>query len=240
MSRLPLFSIICAAVAAIIIEPVQGEGGFYPAPAGFLASLRELCDRHGMLLVVDEIQTGFARTGRMFATEYEAIEPDIMTVAKGIAGGFPLAAVVGRRSVMDGPEPGGLGGTYAGSPLGCAAGLAVLDVIERENLCERALRVGERLVAGLERLRSAYPDRVGDIRSLGAMVAMELVADGDASKPDPALTKALCNAALQSGLILLSCGVRSNVIRILAPLTIDMAHLEEGLEILYQAFGRIA
>jgi len=228
------------AVAAIIIEPVQGEGGFYPAPAGFLASLRALCDRHGILLVVDEIQTGYARTGRMFATEYEAIEPDIVTIAKGIAGGFPLAAVVGRRSVMDSPDPGGLGGTYAGSPLGCAAGLAVLDVIERENLCERALRVGERLVAGLERLRGAYPDRVGDIRALGAMVAMELVADGDASKPDAQLTKALCAKALESGLILLSCGVRGNVIRILAPLTIDMAHLEEGLEILDQAFRRCA
>jgi len=228
------------AVAAIIIEPVQGEGGFYPAPAGFLASLRALCDRHGILLVVDEIQTGFARTGRMFATEYEAIEPDIMTVAKGIAGGFPLAAVVGRQPIMDSPEPGGLGGTYAGSPLGCAAGLAVLDVIERENLCERALRVGERLVAGLERLRAAYPGRVGDIRALGAMVAMELVADGDAGKPDAQLTKALCAKALESGLILLSCGVRGNVIRILAPLTIDMAHLEEGLEILDQAFRECA
>jgi 4-aminobutyrate aminotransferase/(S)-3-amino-2-methylpropionate transaminase len=224
-------------VAAIIIEPVQGEGGFYPVPDGFLASLRAVCDRYGILLVVDEIQTGFARTGRMFAVEYAGVEPDIMTVAKGIAGGIPIAAVVGRQAVMDGPEPGGLGGTYAGSPLGCAAGLAVLEVIEEEKLCDRALQVGNRLVAGLQRLRGKYPDRIGDIRSLGAMVAMELVSDGDAGKPDAALTKALCTAAIESGLILLSCGVRGNVIRILAPLTIDMNHLDEGLEILAGAFS---
>lgn len=223
-------------VAAIIIEPVQGEGGFYPVPEGFLGSLRALCDQHGILLVADEVQTGFARTGRMFAVEYDGVEPDIMTLAKGIAGGFPLAAVVGRQAVMDAPEAGGLGGTYAGSPLGCAAALAVLDVIEEEGLCARALEVGDRLVAGLERLRVKYPDRVGDIRALGAMVAMELVIDGDAGKPDAVLTKALCSKAVESGLILLSCGVRGNVIRILAPLTIDMGHLEEGLGILEAAF----
>jgi len=223
-------------VAAIIVEPVQGEGGFYPVPDGFLAALRERCDRHGILLIVDEIQTGFARTGRMFAIEYAGVEPDIMTVAKGIAGGFPIAAVLGRQAVMDGPEPGGLGGTYAGSPLGCAAGLAVLDVIETEGLCARALRVGERLVAGLEGLRADYSDRVGDIRALGAMVAMELVTEGDAARPDAALAKALCNKAIESGLILLSCGVRGNVIRILAPLTIPMEQIDEGLAILRSAF----
>jgi 4-aminobutyrate aminotransferase/(S)-3-amino-2-methylpropionate transaminase len=223
-------------VAAIIIEPVQGEGGFYPVPDGFLASLRALCDQHGILLVADEIQTGFGRTGRMFAIEYAGVEPDIITVAKGIAGGFPISAVVGRQAVMDGPEPGGLGGTYAGSPLGCAAGLAALEVIEREALCERALQVGERLVAGLRKLQGAHPDRVGDIRALGAMVAMELVAGGNPDKPDAALAKALCVKALEAGLILLSCGVRGNVIRILAPLTIDFAHLDEGLGILGAAF----
>jgi 4-aminobutyrate aminotransferase/(S)-3-amino-2-methylpropionate transaminase len=223
-------------VAAIIIEPVQGEGGFYPVPDGFLASLRALCDQHGILLVADEIQTGFGRTGRMFAIEYAGVEPDIITVAKGIAGGFPIAAVVGRQAVMDGPEPGGLGGTYAGSPLGCAAGLAALEVIEQEALCERALQVGERLVAGLRKLQAAHPDRIGDIRALGAMVAMELVSDGDADKPDAALAKALCAKAIEAGLILLSCGVRGNVIRILTPLTIDFAHLDEGLGILEAAF----
>jgi len=223
-------------VAAVIVEPVQGEGGFYPVPDGFLASLRAVCDRHGILLVVDEIQTGFARTGRMFAVEYAGVEPDIMTVAKGIAGGFPIAAVIGRQAVMDGPEPGGLGGTYAGSPLGCAAGLAVLEVIEQEGLCDRALRVGERLFAGLESLRADYPDRVGDVRGLGAMVAMELVSEGDPGKPDAALAKALCARAIESGLILLSCGVRGNVIRILAPLTIPMEQVDEGLAILRSAF----
>jgi 4-aminobutyrate aminotransferase/(S)-3-amino-2-methylpropionate transaminase len=223
-------------VAAIIIEPVQGEGGFYPVPDGFLATLRQLCDRHGILLVADEIQTGFGRTGRMFAIEYAGVEPDIVTVAKGIAGGFPISAVVGRQAVMDGPEPGGLGGTYAGSPLGCAAGLAVLDVIEREGLCARALQVGERLVAGLEKLRFDHPDRVGDIRALGAMVALELVHAGDPDRPDAVLAKALCAKAVESGLILLSCGVRGNVIRILTPLTIDFAHLDEGLDILQRSF----
>jgi 4-aminobutyrate aminotransferase/(S)-3-amino-2-methylpropionate transaminase len=223
-------------VAAIIIEPVQGEGGFYPVPEGFLARLRALCDTHGILLIADEIQTGYARTGRMFAIEYAGVEPDIMTVAKGIAGGFPIAAVVGRQAVMDGPEPGGLGGTYAGSPLGCAAGLAVLDVIEEEGLCERALEVGKRLVTGLRRLQQKHPDRIGDIRALGAMVAMELVVGGDAAKPDAALAKALCVKAVEAGLILLSCGVRGNVIRLLAPLTIDFAHLDEGLDILERSF----
>jgi 4-aminobutyrate aminotransferase/(S)-3-amino-2-methylpropionate transaminase len=223
-------------VAAIIIEPVQGEGGFYPAPDGFLARLRALCDAHGILLVADEIQTGYGRTGRMFAIEYAGVEPDIMTVAKGIAGGFPIAAVVGRQAVMDGPEPGGLGGTYAGSPLGCAAGLAVLDVIEEEGLCERALEVGQRLVTGLRRLQQRHPGRIGDIRALGAMVAMELVADSDPARPDAALAKALGARALDAGLILLTCGVRGNVIRILTPLTIDFAHLDEGLGILEKAF----
>ena len=226
-----------AEVAAIIIEPVQGEGGFYPVPDGFLASLRALCDQHGLLLVADENQTGVGRTGRMFAIEYAGVEPDIITMAKGIAGGFPISAVVGRQSVMDGPEPGGLGGTYAGSPLGCAAGLAALEVIEQEGLCARALQVGERLVAGLRKLQDAHPDRIGDIRALGAMVAMELVQDGDAGKADAALAKALCARALEAGLILLSCGVRGNVIRILEPLTIDFEHLDEGLEILGTAFG---
>jgi 4-aminobutyrate aminotransferase/(S)-3-amino-2-methylpropionate transaminase len=223
-------------VAAIIIEPVQGEGGFYPVPDGFLARLRALCDRHGILLVADEIQTGFGRTGRMFAIEYAGVEPDIMAMAKGIAGGFPISAVVGRQAVMDGPEPGGLGGTYAGSPLGCAAALAALEVIEQESLCERALEVGERLVAGLRKLQAGHPERVGDIRALGAMVAMELVSGGDAGKPDAALAKAVCAKALEAGLILLSCGVRGNVIRILVPLTIDFEHLDEGLRMLETAF----
>jgi 4-aminobutyrate aminotransferase/(S)-3-amino-2-methylpropionate transaminase len=223
-------------VAAIIVEPIQGEGGFYCLPEGFLSELRKVCDQYGILLIVDEIQTGFGRTGRMFATEYEGVEPDIMTLAKGIAGGLPLAAVVGKKAVMDAPDPGGLGGTYAGSPLACAAALAVLDVIEKEALCERANAVGEALKAGLARLQAQYPDRIGDIRGKGAMVAMELIKNGDASQPDPELTKALSGKAAESGLIIISCGVRSNVIRILTPLTIPMEQLEEGLEILTNSF----
>ncbi len=223
-------------VAAIIIEPVQGEGGFYPVPDGFLRSLREICDKQGILLIIDEIQTGFARTGRMFATEYAGIEPDIMTLAKGIAGGYPLAAVVGKAGVMNAPEPGGLGGTYAASPLGCAAGLAVLEVIEKEALCERAIETGNRLKAAMLRLQADFPEVIGDVRGLGAMVAMELIMQGDFNRPDTELTKALVSKAAEMGLILLSCGVRGNVIRILVPLTIKSKHVDEGLEILKAAF----
>lgn len=230
-------SIEAARVAAIIIEPVQGEGGFYAVPKGFIGQLRAICDQHGIVLICDEIQTGFGRTGKMFACEYEDVQPDIITMAKGIAGGFPIAAVVGTREVMDGADPGGLGGTYAGSPLGCAAGLAVLDVMEDEKLVERAREVGTRIKAGLQELQRRYPDRIGDVRGLGAMVAMELVKDGDVHKPDAELTKALTMEAAKRGLLLLSCGVRSNVIRILTPLTIPYDQLEEGLEILFDSFA---
>ena len=224
-------------VAAIIIEPVQGEGGFYPVPEGFLAELRDVCDKYGILLIVDEIQTGFGRTGSMFASENEGVEPDLMTLAKGIAGGFPIAAVIGKRAVMDAPDPGGLGGTYAGSPLGCAAGLAVLDVIRKESLCERAAEVGSRLTQALRNLKAEFPDRIGDVRGRGAMVAMELVRDGDVNQPDADLTRALSARAAELGLILISCGVRGNVIRILAPLTIPFEHLDEGIGIVKKAFA---
>ena len=223
-------------VAAMIVEPVQGEGGFYPVPDGFLKSLRDICDMHDIVLILDEIQTGFARTGRMFAVEHAGVRPDLMTLAKGIAGGYPLAAVVGRADIMNGPEPGGLGGTYAASPLGCAAGLAVLDIIENEQLCNRAVELGNRLMAGLQRLQADYPALIGDVRGVGAMVAMELVSEGDAGRPNPELTKALTAKAAELGLILLSCGVRGNVVRILAPLTIKSKHVEEGLDLLVQAF----
>jgi 4-aminobutyrate aminotransferase/(S)-3-amino-2-methylpropionate transaminase len=226
-----------ARVAAIIIEPVQGEGGFYPAPDGFLARLREVCDRHGMVFICDEIQTGFGRTGRMFACQHEGVVPDIITLAKGLAGGFPIAAVIGKREVMDAAEPGGLGGTYAGSPLGCAAALAVLDVMEQEQLCQRSVEVGRRVEDDLRRLQSKYPDRIGDVRGKGAMVAMELIQHGDAGQADAGLTKALVAAAGRNGLLLLSCGVRGNVIRILAPLTIPFDHLDEGLAILGASFA---
>jgi 4-aminobutyrate aminotransferase/(S)-3-amino-2-methylpropionate transaminase len=221
-----------ARVAALIIEPVQGEGGFYPAPRGFITALRALCDQHGIVLIVDEIQSGYGRTGKMFAIEHEGVEPDIITMAKGIAGGYPIAAVSGKADIMNAPDPGGLGGTYAASPLGCAAGLAVLDIIERESLCQRAVEIGDRLGAGLRALSEQYPGRIGDIRVNGAMVAMELVRDGDVTQPDADLTAQLVKRAGESGLLLISCGVRGNVIRILVPLTIPFEHMEEGLALL--------
>lgn len=227
-----------ARVAAIIIEPVLGEGGFYIASAAFLQALRALCDRHGIVLIVDEIQTGFARTGRMFAIEHAGIEPDLMTVAKSIAGGVPLSAVIGKTQIMDAPAPGGLGGTYAGSPLACAAGLAVLEVMQQERLAERAQRLGARLVERLHALQQQH-DCIGDVRGLGAMVAMELVQGRSAERPDAELTRALVQAAGRRGLVLLSCGIYSNVIRFLAPLTIPDAELEEGLNILAAALGEV-
>lgn len=229
-----------ARVAAIIIECVQGEGGFYPAPVSFLQTLRALCDEKGILLICDEIQTGFARTGRMFAHEYAGIEPDLVTMAKGLGGGFPIAAVAGKAQIMDHPQPGGLGGTYAGSPLGCTSGVAVLDVIKEEKLCERAQAVGERLVKHLQGIRAKYPALVGDIRNLGAMIALELVEDGDINKPNAALTKAICAKAAEKGLLLLSCGTRGNVIRFLPPLTIEMEVLDEGAAILASLFAELA
>ncbi|MFZ9477294.1 MAG: 4-aminobutyrate--2-oxoglutarate transaminase [Steroidobacteraceae bacterium] len=228
-----------ARVAAIIVEPVQGEGGFYIAPPEFLRSLRALCDQHGIVLIVDEIQTGFARTGRMFAIEHSGVAPDLMTVAKSLAGGVPLAAVVGKAHIMDAPLAGGLGGTYAGSPLGCAAGLAVLDVIETEKLCARADRLGSTLIARLNDLQTRWPC-IGEVRGLGAMVAMELVKDRRPDTPDPDLTKALVQAAGRRGLVLLSCGIYSNVIRFLTPLTIPDAILAEGLAILEAALEDVA
>ena len=228
------FSIEPQRVAALIVEPVQGEGGFYVAPAEFLRALRELCDRHGIVLVFDEIQTGFARTGKMFACEHAAVAPDLLTIAKSLAGGVPLAGVIGRAHIMDAPQVGGLGGTYAGSPLGCAAALAVLEVIERENLCERALRLGEVITARLRDWQSRWPC-IGEVRGLGAMVAMELVRERRADQPDAELTRALVQAAARRGLVLLSCGIYSNVIRFLMPLTISDAELAEGLAILEAA-----
>ncbi len=218
-------------IAAMIIEPVQGEGGFYPAPDGFIGTLRQICDQHGILLIVDEIQTGFARTGQLFAVERDGVEPDLMTVAKSLAGGFPLSGVIGKAEIMDAVEPGGLGGTYAGSPLGCAAGLAVLDIIDEEKLCDKARALGVQIQQWAERLRSDT-DCIGDIRITGAMCAIELVADNDADRPDADLTKAIATEAVKRGVILLTCGVRGNVIRFLPPLTIGAALMDEALGIL--------
>lgn len=221
-----------ADVAAIIVEPVQGEGGFYPAPDEFLRALRSLCDEHGIVLVADEIQTGFGRTGRFFASEYAGIEPDLVTIAKGVAGGYPLAAVTGKAEIMDAPLPGGLGGTYGGSPVGCSAALAVIDVMREDGLVGRALEIGARFKERLTVLQARYPDTIGDIRcTRGAMMAVELVENGDVGKPAAELTRSLVGAAYKSGLVLLSCGVNGNVIRFLPALTIPFELVDEGLDI---------
>jgi 4-aminobutyrate aminotransferase/(S)-3-amino-2-methylpropionate transaminase len=223
-------------VAAILIEPVQGEGGFYVAPPEFLQALRRICDQHGIVLVADEVQSGFARTGRMFGIEHSGVEPDLVTMAKSLAGGFPLAAVTGKAEIMDAAAPGGLGGTYAGSPVGCAAAHAVLDIIESEGLCQRAQALGEVFRAELRDIAAvpALAGVIGDVHGLGAMIAMELVQDGDADRPDAALTKALVMACAAKGLVILACGVRGNVIRFLAPLTASDEIVHEGMAILRQ------
>lgn len=220
-------------VAAIIVEPVQGEGGFYVAPQALLEGIRTICDQHGILLIADEIQTGFGRTGRMFGIEHSEIVPDLITVAKSLAGGFPLSAVIGRAEIMDSVAPGGLGGTYAGSPIACAAALAVLDVIEDEKLLERTQIIGETVVARLRSLANRNEFAcIGEVRGLGAMVAMELVKDRIGCEPAAELTKTLVQEAGKRGLIILACGVYGNVIRFLMPLTATDATVQEGLDIL--------
>lgn len=221
-----------ARVAAIIIEPVQGEGGFYVAPPEFLKRLRALCDDHGILLIADEVQAGAGRTGRLFAMEHSGVVPDLTTLAKSIAGGFPISAVVGRADVMDSVGPGGLGGTYAGSPLGCAAALAVLDVFEEEGILERSLALGEHLISRLHSLAQRYAC-IGDVRGLGSMVAMELFKTVDGKLvADADLTRRLVMKAAERGLILLSCGMYGNVIRILVPITGSDEVVDEGLDII--------
>jgi 4-aminobutyrate aminotransferase/(S)-3-amino-2-methylpropionate transaminase len=237
-----LFNVDIAAsdVAAIIVEPVQGEGGFYPAPIEFMQALRTICDEHGIVLVSDEIQTGFARTGKMFCTEYAGIEPDLVTVAKGMANGFPIAAVIGKAEIMDAPLPGGLGGTYAGSPLGCVAALAMIDVIEDEKLIDSAVHIAETFRARLDALQAKYPAVIGEIRTgHGAMMAIELVKNGDAEAPDAELTKNLLSLASQNGLILLACGTRGNVIRFLPALNIGDELIEQGLDIFADCLKRL-
>jgi 4-aminobutyrate aminotransferase / (S)-3-amino-2-methylpropionate transaminase / 5-aminovalerate transaminase len=223
-------------VAAIVIEPVLGEGGFVPAPLDFMAKLRKLCDRHGILLIADEIQTGFGRTGKFFAVEHSGVEPDLMTVAKSLAAGFPLSGVVGKATVMDAPDPGGLGGTYGGNPVACAAGLAVMDVMRDEKLPERAARIGS-VVEERMRTWAAENELIGEVRGLGAMLGMELVRDRKSKEPADKETAKILGAAREKGLIVLRCGVHHNVIRTLMPLTIPDEQLEEGLDILGAALG---
>jgi 4-aminobutyrate aminotransferase len=217
-------------VAAFIFEPVQGEGGFYMAPPEFVRGLRALCDQHGILLIADEIQTGFARTGKLFAMQHYDVEADLMTIAKSLAGGMPLSGVVGRADLMDAPQPGGLGGTYAGNPLAIAAAHAVLDVIAEENLSARAANLGAQLKERLASIKARLP-QLADVRGPGSMVAAEFI-DPKTGAPDPVFTKQVQTRALERGLILLICGVHGNVIRFLFPLTIQQTVFDEGLAIL--------
>ena len=219
-----------ARVAAIIVEPVQGEGGFYEVPAGFMQRLRATCDQHKILLIADEVQTGFARTGKLFAMEHHGVAADLTTMAKGLGGGLPISAVTGRAEVMDSPNPGGLGGTYAGNPLAVAAAHAVLDVIEDEQLCDRATRLGQRLKQRLAGIASEVPE-IADIRGPGFMNAVEFNVAGT-DRPNPEMTGRVREEALKRNLILLTCGVYGNVIRFLAPLTIQDEVFDEALDTL--------
>ncbi|HEY5058972.1 MAG TPA: 4-aminobutyrate--2-oxoglutarate transaminase [Gaiellaceae bacterium] len=215
-------------VAAIVLEPVQGEGGFVVAPPEFVRGLRALCDEHGIVLVVDEVQTGFGRTGKMFAIEHYGVEPDLITVAKSIAAGLPLSGVLGKAAIMDAPADGAVGGTYVGNPVALAAALAVLDVFEDEGLVERAQLIGETIRARMLAWQEQYA-QIGDVRGLGAMLAIELVEDRESKQPAPELATAVTGEAAERGLLLLKAGTYSNCIRVLCPLVITDAELDEGL-----------
>ncbi len=222
-------------LAALVIEPIQGEGGFVVPAPGFLPALADWCREHGVVLVADEVQTGFARTGAMFACDHEGVVPDLVVTAKGLAGGLPLSAVTGRQEVMDAPGPGGLGGTYGGNPLACAAALAVVETIEADGLVERAREVERLVLTRLRALQDADP-RVGDVRGRGAMIALELVRPGT-TDPDPDLARAVAAEAHRQGVVVLTCGTYGNVVRLLPPLAISDAELTEGLDVLVAAFG---
>ena len=216
-------------VAAIVVEPVQGEGGFVVAPPEFLRGLRELCDAHGICLVADEVQSGFARTGKLFAIEHSGVEPDLITLAKSIAAGLPLSGVLGKAEILDAAHDGAVGGTFVGNPVAQAAALAVLDVIEDEGLCERAVQLGETMRERMLAWQERFP-AIGDVRGLGAMLAIELVADRATKQPAPELAQAVIEAALHRGLLLLKAGVHGNAIRVLCPLVLTDAELDEALD----------
>jgi 4-aminobutyrate aminotransferase / (S)-3-amino-2-methylpropionate transaminase / 5-aminovalerate transaminase len=226
-------------VAAIVIEPVQGEGGFMVAPPGFLKALKAICDKHGILFVADEIQSGFCRTGQMFAVEHDQVAPDIMIVAKSMGAGMPISGVVGRADIMDAPPPGTLGGTYSGNPVACAAALAVLDLYEKEDFAARSREVGRTVTERFLKLQEKYP-LVGDVRGLGGMVAMELVKDRRTKEPDSHSTSDILAAAHQRGLVLIKAGMYDNVLRVLVPLCVTDEQLQQGLAIFEDAFTSVA
>jgi 4-aminobutyrate aminotransferase / (S)-3-amino-2-methylpropionate transaminase / 5-aminovalerate transaminase len=224
-------------VAAIILEPVQGDGGFLPAPIAFLQALREIATMHGIVLILDEIQTGFGRTGKMFGFQHAGIKPDLITTAKSLAGGLPLSGVVGKAHIMDAPLPGGLGGTYGGNALACAAALAVIEVFEEERLLARSNELSDRLMKGLVGLQQRF-EPIGDVRGVGFMLAMEIVRDRSTKAPDAELTQRIIDEARQGGLLVIKCGLHRNIIRFLAPLVTTDHQLDEAIDILIGAVSR--
>jgi 4-aminobutyrate aminotransferase len=238
LERALITQVAAETVAAIVIEPVQGEGGFVVAPKPFLEGVRRICDEHGIVMVVDEVQTGFGRTGKLFAIEHYGIEPDLITIAKSIAAGLPLSGVIGKAEIMDAPGDSAIGGTYVGNPVAQAAALAVLDVIEDEGVCERAAQVGETIRARMESWQERWP-RIGDVRGLGAMLAIELVSDPATKEPDADTASAVVEAAAERGLLLLKSGIYANCIRVLAPLILTDAELDEALAVWEEALDSV-
>lgn len=226
-------------VAAIVIEPVQGEGGFIPTPPRFLERIRQLCDAHGIVMVADEIQCGFGRTGKLFAIEHYHIQPDIMTTAKSIAAGMPIAAVTGKAEIMDAPHPGGLGGTYSGNPLACVAAVETIKLINTPEFLSRAAAVGKEMRTRLQKIQAANANIVGDVRGLGAMLAMEIVQDPETKEPDMEITSAITAATLQRGLITIRAGLYSNCVRLLPPLNVTAAQIDEAMYILAEALAQV-
>ena len=234
LERALVTQVAAETVAAVVIEPVQGEGGFVVAPREFMDGVRRICDEHGIVMVVDEVQTGFGRTGKLFAIEHYGVEPDLITIAKSIAMGLPLSGVIGKAEIMDAPGDSAIGGTYVGNPVAQAAAHAVLDVIEEENLCARATVLGDTMRTRMEGWKERFP-QIGDVRGLGAMLAIELVSDRGTQEPDADTATAIVEEAVRNGLLLLKSGIYSNCIRVLAPLTLTDAELDEALGVWEQA-----
>jgi 4-aminobutyrate aminotransferase/(S)-3-amino-2-methylpropionate transaminase len=238
LERALVTQVAAETVAAIVVEPVQGEGGFVVAPQAFLEGVRRLCNEHGIVMVVDEVQTGFGRTGKLFAIEHYGIEPDLITVAKSIAAGLPLSGVLGKAEIMDAPGDSAIGGTYVGNPVAQAAALAVLDVFEDEGICDHAVQLGETIRPRMESWQGRWP-RIGDVRGLGAMLAIELVTDPATKEPDADAATAVVEAAAERGLLLLKSGIYSNCIRVLAPLVLTDAELDEALGVWEEALDSV-
>jgi 4-aminobutyrate aminotransferase / (S)-3-amino-2-methylpropionate transaminase / 5-aminovalerate transaminase len=238
LERALVTHVAAESVAAIVVEPVQGEGGFVVAPRDFIVGLRRICDDNGIVLVVDEVQTGFGRTGKMFASEHYDVEPDLVTVAKSIAAGLPLSGVIGKAEIMDAPPDSAIGGTYVGNPVAQAAALAVLDVFEEDELVERAAAIGETIRSRMDSWAARWP-AIGDVRGLGAMLAIELVHDRETKDPAPEVASAVVEAAAERGLLLLKSGIYSNCIRVLVPFVVSDAELDESLGVWEQALETV-